>query len=105
MLPTRARSDDWGDDDYQRTDCTSAVPGPHGEVPWDACNSNYNFSPELSPAIATAAIFGVLTLVHLVEALWYRKVSESDSFHLNSLPYQLFQASIDVAYDRLLTAL
>lgn len=55
--------------------CTTAIPGPHGNVPFDACNSYYNFDPQFAPAIAVAIIFGVLTTTHLAEAIVYRKVS------------------------------
>ncbi|KIH94054.1 RTA1 domain protein [Sporothrix brasiliensis 5110] len=53
--------------------CTTAVPGKYGYVPIDACNSYYNFDPGFAPAVATAAIFGLLTLTHLVQAIVYKK--------------------------------
>lgn len=79
MFPSQTRNEGAtsAEDDTPNTDCKSAVPGPHGEVPWDACNSNYNYHPEMVPAIATASIFGVLTLVHLIQGLWYRKVTRN----------------------------
>lgn len=46
--------------------CTTAVPGKHGNVPIDACNSYYNYDPQFAPAVAVAVIFGILAGVHIV---------------------------------------
>ncbi|KAH9894680.1 hypothetical protein F4778DRAFT_286687 [Xylariomycetidae sp. FL2044] len=53
--------------------CTTAIPGPNGHVPLDACNSYYNYDPQSAPAVAVAVIFGVLTCLHIVLAILYRK--------------------------------
>ncbi|KAL1892352.1 hypothetical protein Sste5346_007090 [Sporothrix stenoceras] len=53
--------------------CTTAVPGKYGYVPADACNSLYNFNPAFAPAVATAVLFGLLTLTHIVQAVLYKK--------------------------------
>lgn len=55
--------------------CTTAVPGKYGNVPFDACNSYYNFDPQFAPAVAVAVIFGILTIAHLVLAIVFKKVS------------------------------
>jgi hypothetical protein len=55
--------------------CTTAVPGKYGEVPLNSCNSSYNAIPEFIPAVVVATLFGVLTLVHLIEAILFKKVS------------------------------
>lgn len=53
--------------------CTTAVPGKFGYVPEDACNALYNFNPQFAPAVAVAVLFGLLTLVHLVQAIAHKK--------------------------------
>jgi len=53
------------------------VPGKNGHVPITACNSYYNYDPKLAPAVAVAAIFGILTAVHIVQAIIHKKVSVS----------------------------
>jgi hypothetical protein len=55
--------------------CTTAVPGKYGNVPIDACNSYYNFNPQYAPALAVTVLFGVLTTVHIAEAIIFKKVS------------------------------
>lgn len=53
--------------------CTTAIPGEYGNVPIDACNSNYNFDPQFAPAVAVCILFGLLTLAHVVLAFVLRK--------------------------------
>lgn len=53
--------------------CTTAVPDKYGHVPLTACNSNYNYDPSFSAAVAVAVIFGVMTTAHLAEAIIFRK--------------------------------
>ena len=53
--------------------CTTAVPGKHGNVPVDACNSYYNFNPSFAPAVAVAVLFGILLTAHVIEAFAFRK--------------------------------
>ena len=55
--------------------CTTAVPGKYGEVPITACNSSYNAIPEFIPAVVVSALFGTLTLIHIIEAFVFKKVS------------------------------
>lgn len=54
--------------------CTTAVPGKYGSVPPGACNSYYFYDPNFGANIAFAALFGVTTLIHIVEAWAYKKV-------------------------------
>jgi len=54
--------------------CTTAVPGKYGNVPFDACNSYYNFDPKFEPAVAVAVLFGLFTIAHLAEGVIYKKV-------------------------------
>ncbi|RFU75700.1 rta1 domain [Trichoderma arundinaceum] len=53
--------------------CTTAVPGKYGEVPLNACNSSYNAIPDFIPAVVVATLFGVFTLVHIIEAIIFKK--------------------------------
>lgn len=53
--------------------CTTAVPGKFGYVPESACNSNYNYDPSYSAAVAVAVIFGILTIAHIAEAIIFKK--------------------------------
>ncbi|KAF1811861.1 hypothetical protein P152DRAFT_377881, partial [Eremomyces bilateralis CBS 781.70] len=53
--------------------CTTAVPGRYGEVPPDACNSNYFYDPSFGANIAFAALFGLTSLAHIVEACIFKK--------------------------------
>lgn len=55
--------------------CTTAVPDKYGHVPFDACNSYYNFDPNFEAAVAVAVLFGLLTAIHIAEAIIYKKVS------------------------------
>ena len=74
--------DDAGESDGPPS-CVTAVPGPNGHVPVDACNSYYNFDPQFAPAVAVATLFGLLTGAHIVETFIFRKVrktSHSDGF-------------------------
>ncbi len=71
-LPQLATRDD---DSPPASDCTTAVPGQYGNVPFDACNSYYNYDPQFVPAVACAVLFGVLTIGHIAEAFIFRKVS------------------------------
>ncbi|KAK8022510.1 hypothetical protein PG993_013277 [Apiospora rasikravindrae] len=69
------RRDDWDDagEEQENTNCVKAVPGPNGHVPVDACNSYYNFDPKFEPAVAVAILFGILTLIHFILCIVYRK--------------------------------
>ncbi|KAH6611789.1 RTA1 like protein-domain-containing protein [Chaetomium sp. MPI-SDFR-AT-0129] len=69
------RRDEWDDDggDDDDANCVKATPGPNGNVPITACNSYYNYDPQFAPAVAVAVIFGILTTIHLVEAIALRK--------------------------------
>ena len=63
------------DNDFGAAGCVSAIPDSRGHVPPDACNSYYNFDPQTAPAVAVAVIFALLTTVHVVEAVAFKKVS------------------------------
>jgi hypothetical protein len=49
-----------------------ATPGLNGHVPAEACNANWLYFPNFAIAIAFAVLFGVLTIVHLCQAIVYR---------------------------------
>ncbi|CAK7235066.1 hypothetical protein SBRCBS47491_009163 [Sporothrix bragantina] len=53
--------------------CVTAVPGKYGNVPIDACNSQYNFNPTFAPAVAFSVIYALLTVVHVAQAFIYKK--------------------------------
>ncbi|EWZ28215.1 hypothetical protein FOFC_18374 [Fusarium oxysporum] len=55
--------------------CTTAVPGTYGYVPFDpnTCNFNYHFYPSFTGNLAFATIFGLSTIVHLIEAIAFKK--------------------------------
>jgi hypothetical protein len=57
--------------------CSTAIPGKYGYVPEDACNSYYNYNPQYPPAIAVAVIFGILTTVHVILAIRFKKVTST----------------------------
>jgi len=57
------------------TSCVSAVPGKNGYVPPSACNAVYDYNPSFAAAIIFAVTFGILTGVHLIQAVSYRRVS------------------------------
>lgn len=57
--------------------CTTATPDKYGRVPVDACNSNYFFDPSFAANLAFCVLFGMTTLVHLVQAILFKKVSAS----------------------------
>ena len=50
------------------------MPDKYGHVPIDACDSYYNFYPSFEGNLAFAVLFGVCTLVHLAQAVAYKKV-------------------------------
>ncbi|KAH6895722.1 RTA1 like protein-domain-containing protein [Thelonectria olida] len=53
--------------------CTSAVPDKYGHVPIDACDAYYNFYPSFDGNLAFAVLFGITTIIHLVQAIVYKK--------------------------------
>ncbi|KAJ4270134.1 hypothetical protein NW762_001807 [Fusarium torreyae] len=53
--------------------CTTAVPGKYGRVPVDACNSNYFFDPSFAANLAFCVLFGLTTMVHLIQAILFKK--------------------------------
>lgn len=77
MAATVARllpREDWNDEGSE-SNCVWVEPGPNGNVPITACNAYYNYDPQFAPAVAVAVIFGVLTGIHLFEAIVFKKVS------------------------------
>jgi hypothetical protein len=54
--------------------CTTATPGKYGSVPFDACNSFYNYDPAFAPALAFTVLFSLATAAHLGQAIVYKKV-------------------------------
>ncbi|KXX74504.1 Protein RTA1 [Madurella mycetomatis] len=63
---------DWNDEESE-SNCIWVEPGPNGNVPITACNAYYNYDPQFAPAVAVAVIFGVLTGIHLFEAVVFKK--------------------------------
>lgn len=55
--------------------CTTAVPGKHGEVPFDACNSNYLYDPSFEANCAFAVLFGLTFIAHITQAFAWKKVN------------------------------
>ncbi|SPN99866.1 related to phospholipid-translocating ATPase [Cephalotrichum gorgonifer] len=53
--------------------CVTAVPGKYGEVPIDACNSNWAFHPSFGGNLAWAVLMGLTTCIHLLQAILYKK--------------------------------
>ncbi|KAM0340236.1 hypothetical protein ACHAPU_010580 [Fusarium lateritium] len=53
--------------------CTTATPDKYGRVPVDACNSNYFFDPSFGTNLAFCTLFGLTTLVHLIQAILFKK--------------------------------
>ncbi|KAI5200846.1 hypothetical protein E4T38_06317 [Aureobasidium subglaciale] len=47
-------------------------PGPEGQVPADACNALWVYFPNFAAAVAFATLFGMLTIVHISQAIIYR---------------------------------
>ncbi|KIM72946.1 hypothetical protein PILCRDRAFT_803227 [Piloderma croceum F 1598] len=56
------------------TSCISAVPGKNGFVPPSACNALYSYNPSFAAAIIFTVISGIITGVHLIQAISYRKI-------------------------------
>ncbi|KAF5678814.1 phospholipid-translocating ATPase [Fusarium heterosporum] len=56
--------------------CTAATPDKYGRVPVDACNSNYFFDPNFGVNLAFCVLFGLTTLVHLTQAILFKKGSK-----------------------------
>ncbi|CVK89020.1 hypothetical protein FPRO06_03799 [Fusarium proliferatum] len=53
--------------------CATAVPGKYGRVPVDACNANYFFDPSFAANLAFCVLFGMTTMVHLIQAILFKK--------------------------------
>ncbi|KAF7899137.1 uncharacterized protein EAF01_008350 [Botrytis porri] len=49
------------------------TPDKNGHLPPGTCNALYDYYPSSASAIAFAAIFGVLTLAHIIQAFFYKK--------------------------------
>ncbi|KAF5634482.1 phospholipid-translocating ATPase [Fusarium tjaetaba] len=56
--------------------CTTAVPGKYGRVPVDACNANYFFDPSFAANLAFCVLFGMTTMVHLIQAILFKKLKK-----------------------------
>jgi hypothetical protein len=53
--------------------CVTMAPGKNGYIPPEACNSLWNYSPSFAGAIIMSVIFGILSLVHLIQMIVYKK--------------------------------
>ncbi|KNG46080.1 hypothetical protein TW65_07102 [Stemphylium lycopersici] len=49
-----------------------ATPGVDGYVPGEACNALWAYFPNFAAAVAFSALFGILTIAHLCQAVMYR---------------------------------
>ncbi|TGO23250.1 hypothetical protein BPAE_0138g00030 [Botrytis paeoniae] len=49
------------------------TPDKNGHLPPGTCNALYDYYPSSTSAVAFAAIFGILTLTHIIQAFFYRK--------------------------------
>lgn len=57
----------------ETSDCTPTVaPDKNGYVPPDQCNAMYDYYPSFNAAVAFSVIFGLLFMVHLVQAFTYK---------------------------------
>lgn len=62
--------------------CVTATPGKYGRVPPDSCNSYYEFDPSFGGNVAFAALFGLSAMIHLVQAIAFKKVrSQNNQVH------------------------
>lgn len=51
------------------------VPDANGYVPPGTCNAIWDYYPNFSAAVVFAALFAIVTVVHIGQAVRYRKVS------------------------------
>ncbi|TEY36933.1 hypothetical protein BOTCAL_0534g00080 [Botryotinia calthae] len=49
------------------------TPDKNGYLPPGTCNALYDYYPSSTSAVAFAVIFGVLTLIHIIQAFFYKK--------------------------------
>ncbi|TGO33201.1 hypothetical protein BHYA_0260g00030 [Botrytis hyacinthi] len=49
------------------------TPDKNGYLPPGTCNALYDYYPSSASAVAAAAIFGILTLAHIIQAFFYKK--------------------------------
>ncbi|PNS20101.1 Isotrichodermin C-15 hydroxylase [Sphaceloma murrayae] len=53
--------------------CTPTIaPGKDGYLPPGTCGALWNYAPSFSAAVALTALFGVLLLIHVAQAAYYR---------------------------------
>jgi hypothetical protein len=64
--------------------CTTGIPDSNGHVPIGSCNSYYTFYPSFAGNVAFAVLFGLTTLVHLAQAVGYKKACWT--FPITQLP-------------------
>ena len=53
--------------------CITATPDPNGYVPLDDCRNLWPYYPSFFAAILFAALFGMSTIIHVIQAFIYRK--------------------------------
>lgn len=57
--------------------CTQTIsPDKNGWVPAGTCNSFWNYYPSFSAAVATAVVFGLITAVHVGQAIYFKNVGD-----------------------------
>lgn len=54
--------------------CATVNPDQYGSVPHDACNSYYTYDPIFPANLAFAVVFGLSTIIHIVQAIGFKKV-------------------------------
>lgn len=64
-------------------DCTTAVPGEYGSVPPGSCNSYYAYDPSFGGNLAFAVLFGIVTFIHVIEAIIFKKVRFDEYGYVN----------------------
>ena len=57
------------------------TPDKNGYVPPGTCNALYDYYPSLGAAVVFSAIFGMLMIAHISQAVYFKTVSSSISFH------------------------
>ena len=74
------------------------TPDKNGYLPPGTCNALYNYYPSFTSALAFAAIFGVLTLAHIIQAVLYKKVFLSPLLCVEPASYYVSKTNIQHRY-------
>lgn len=52
----------------------TVLPDKNGYVPPDQCNALYSYYPSFGAAILFSVLFGIVTVAHIIQAFFYKKV-------------------------------